>query len=97
MSHLGTDDSTVDYDDVDEDYNYNSYDDTDTLSSTDDDSSEESTSSYQATYVGSVNSDKFHEPSCSHAKRIKEGNKITFSSRQEAIDAGYSPCGVCYP
>lgn len=46
-------------------------------------------------YVSSVNSDKFHLPSCSHAKRIKDSNRITFSSRKEAIDSGRLPCGVC--
>lgn len=49
------------------------------------------------TYVASIKSDKFHEPSCSQAKKIKDGNKITFSSRDEAINSGYSPCGYCYP
>ena len=48
-------------------------------------------------YVGSTNSDKFHSPSCGHAHRIKSGNMITFSSRQEAISAGYSPCKSCSP
>ena len=79
----------------------------DSSSSSDDDSSSSSSSSYSSssssssssgvTYVGSVNSDKFHYPSCSHAKRIKDSNKITFSSRDNAIAAGYSPCGVCKP
>lgn len=67
----------------------------DTTSS--DDSTTESNSDYQATYVASSNSDKFHEPSCSQAQRINEGNKITFSSRDEAINAEYEPCGICYP
>lgn len=49
------------------------------------------------TYVASVNSDKFHEPSCSQAKRIKDSNKVTFSSRYEAINSGYSPCSICNP
>lgn len=48
-------------------------------------------------YVGSANSDKFHYPSCSAAKRIKSYNKISFSSRSQAINAGYSPCRICYP
>ena len=60
----------------------------------DDDSS---SSSSGVTYVGSVNSDKFHYPSCTHAKRIKDSNKVTFSSRDDAISRGYSPCGVCTP
>ena len=48
-------------------------------------------------YVASVNSNKFHYPSCSAAKRIKSYNKITFSTRSEAIYAGYFSCGICHP
>ena len=55
------------------------------------------TSKVSITYVASVNSDIFHEPSCSEAKKIKEGNKITFSSRDEALNAGYHPCNFCNP
>lgn len=54
-------------------------------------------SSHQYTYVASTNSDKFHEPYCSQAQRINDANKITFSSREEAINAGYEPCNICYP
>jgi len=67
--------------------------DEDELSNSDDLNNENS----GRTYIASINSDKFHEPSCSQAKKIKEGNKITFSSRDEAINSGYSPCGYCYP
>ena len=49
------------------------------------------------TYVASVNSNKFHESSCSQAHRIKDSNRITFSTRDEAINAGYSPCSICNP
>ncbi len=48
-------------------------------------------------YVGSINSDIFHYPNCKWAKKIKEGNKIWFKSRQEALDKGYTPCKVCNP
>ena len=48
-------------------------------------------------YVASANSDKFHYPSCASAKRIKSYNKITFSSRGQAINAGYSSCARCHP
>ena len=56
-----------------------------------------SSSSTAHTYVASANSNKFHEPSCSQAKRIKDSNRITFSSRDEAINAGFSPCSICNP
>lgn len=45
--------------------------------------------------VGSKNSNKYHYPWCSGAKRISEANKITFASIEEAKTAGYSPAGNC--
>ena len=55
----------------------------------------ESVSEENVTYVGSVNSDKYHLPWCSGAKRINEANKITFASKEEARVAGYVPAGNC--
>ena len=61
-------------------------------------SSGKKTSSYGGgSYVASANSDKFHYSSCGYASRIKSYNKITFSSRSDAISAGYSPCSRCHP
>ncbi len=51
----------------------------------------------QGDYVASINSDKFHFPSCSSASQISDENKIYFTSREEAVAAGYSPCGRCNP
>lgn len=48
-------------------------------------------------YVASSNSNKFHYSSCGHVNKIKSGNLISFSSREEAIAAGYSPCKSCSP
>jgi methylphosphotriester-DNA--protein-cysteine methyltransferase len=48
-------------------------------------------------YWGSVNSNKFHYPSCRWAKRINPDNLIKFNSRDEALKAGYVPCKVCQP
>lgn len=56
-----------------------------------------STAVRDETYVGSAQSDKFHYPGCRWAKKIKSGNLITFNSREEAINAGYGPCGTCNP
>lgn len=42
-------------------------------------------------FVGSVNSDLFHDPSCSSSKRIKPANQIWFDSIPDAESAGYSP------
>lgn len=48
-------------------------------------------------YVGSINSDKYHLPSCRWAKKILPENKIEFHSREAAVKAGYKPCKVCKP
>lgn len=52
---------------------------------------------FATTYVGSVNSNKFHYTYCRYADRIYESNKIYFSSRDEAINSGYVPYKVCCP
>lgn len=49
------------------------------------------------TYIASAQSDKFHKPRCRAAKKINSENAIYFGSREEAINAGYSPCGICKP
>ena len=50
------------------------------------------------TYVCNTNTKKFHDPSCSSVKQMKNKNKkeVT-SSRDELIAQGYSPCGRCHP
>lgn len=42
-------------------------------------------------FVGSVNSDLFHDPSCSSSKRIKDSNQVWFDSIEDAEKSGYSP------
>ena len=44
-------------------------------------------------YIGNVNSKKFHSSTCSNLP--KEENRTYFSSYQEAIDEGYTPCSNC--
>jgi len=48
-------------------------------------------------YVGSKNSDKYHYPSCTWAKKIKPENLVCFKSKKEAEDKGYKPCSFCKP
>ncbi len=48
-------------------------------------------------YVASKNSNVFHRPQCSSAKRIKPENIIDYNSRDEAIKAGKRPCKICKP
>ena len=50
-------------------------------------------STVQQGYIGNVDSKKFHLPSC--ANLPAEKNQILFSSYEEAIAAGYSPCSSC--
>lgn len=48
-------------------------------------------------YVGSIDSDKYHIPGCRHAEKILPQNEIWFDTEEEAVAAGYSPCGTCKP
>ncbi len=47
------------------------------------------------TYIGNINSLKFHRTSCSSLP--KESNRVYFDSRSAAVDAGYVPCKRCNP
>lgn len=42
-------------------------------------------------FVGSKNSNKYHLPSCTAAKRIKPENRVCFASKEEAEKRGYVP------
>ena len=49
-------------------------------------------------YVLNTNSKKFHIPSCDSVTKMKAKNKKEYKGdRQELIDMGYEPCGVCHP
>jgi methylphosphotriester-DNA--protein-cysteine methyltransferase len=48
-------------------------------------------------YVASVHRAPFHRPDCRSAQRISPSNLQTFSTRDEAIQAGHRPCKVCSP
>ncbi len=48
-------------------------------------------------YVGSIDSDKYHYPSCRFAEKILPENEIWFDSAKDAEAQGYKPCGVCDP
>lgn len=49
----------------------------------------------EGTYIGNKNSKKLHRPDCRTLPAEK--NRVEFSSRADAINAGYSPCGNCQP
>lgn len=59
--------------------------------------SSSSASSGSGSYVGNANTGKFHEASCSSVSKMSEGNKVFFSSRNQAINQGYVPCKLCNP
>ena len=46
-------------------------------------------------FVGSITGTKYHLPSCSGAKRIKEENKVWFATKEDAELAGYGPAANC--
>ena len=49
-------------------------------------------------YVLNTNSLKFHRPDCTAVADMKEHNKkLFFGTRDEAIELGYVPCGICKP
>ncbi len=53
------------------------------------------TADMETMYIGNKNSKKFHRPDCSSLPAEK--NRVELSSREEAINSGYSPCGLCLP
>ena len=49
-------------------------------------------------YVVNINTGKFHYPSCSSVKKMKESNKMFYTGmRDDLISQGFSPCGNCHP
>lgn len=60
-------------------------------------SAQSTSSSDSANYVGNANSGKFHVSSCQSVNDMSEGNKVFFSSRDDAINQGYIPCKRCNP
>jgi competence protein ComEC len=49
----------------------------------------------EVTYIGNKNSKVFHKSTCANLPKAE--NQVPLSSRQAALDAGYSPCGNCEP
>ncbi|HJU83411.1 MAG TPA: Ada metal-binding domain-containing protein [Holophagaceae bacterium] len=49
-------------------------------------------------FVGCTQTKVFHKPDCKVVADIeKAGTKVTFSRREEAVQAGYKPCEECKP
>lgn len=50
------------------------------------------------TYVLNGSSFRFHRPDCEMTSKISAKNRVDFTgTREEAIELGYDPCGVCRP
>ena len=60
-------------------------------------SQSQSNSDSSGSYIGNSNTGKFHELSCIWGQKISASNKVTFSSRSDAINQGYQPCKICNP
>ena len=59
---------------------------------------EPATPSTAHNYICNKNTKKFHYPSCSSVKQMKESNKLAVTStREEVIAQGYEPCKRCNP
>lgn len=48
-------------------------------------------------FVASKNSQVFHKPDCKSAKNISAKNLISYATKDEAIQAGKTPCRECQP
>ncbi len=50
-----------------------------------------------SSYIGASTTGKFHYLDCRWAEKIRADHRVHFSTREEAINAGYVPCKVCRP
>lgn len=50
-----------------------------------------------APYIGNLYSKYFHVSSCENAQKMRKSRRVPFVTREDAIDAGYKPCGICNP
>lgn len=55
------------------------------------------TTDSKSPYIGNRNTKKFHHFNCTSVNDMKGSNKVSLSSREDAIDKGYAPCGRCDP
>jgi micrococcal nuclease len=46
-------------------------------------------------YIGNPRSRRFHRAACPYARKIKSKNRILFSSKWDAFQAGYAPAKEC--
>jgi hypothetical protein len=48
-------------------------------------------------YIGNSYTKKFHLNTCRYVSQISSDHVVYFSTRQAAVNAGYTPCKVCNP
>jgi len=48
-------------------------------------------------YIGNANTKKFHYANCSSVNKMNPANRVDFTTREEAVNAGYIPCKRCQP
>lgn len=59
---------------------------------------EDNSQDQTGSYVLNTSSKKFHLPDCSGVESMNEANRQDYTgSRQDLIDQGYAPCGICKP
>lgn len=64
----------------------------------DDQPQETTNASVGTAYVINTNSGKFHLPTCSSVEDMSPSNRQDYvGDRQELLDQGYTPCGICKP
>lgn len=51
----------------------------------------------EGSLIGNSRTYKFHRPECEFGQAISPRNLVVFGSLQDALKAGYSPCGSCRP
>ena len=56
------------------------------------------TASETKIYILNIKTKKFHLPSCTAVDQMADSNKQEYiSSREDVINQGYTPCGICKP
>ena len=78
--------------------NDNSSDSTEDGENSKDEEGEADNSVTEVSFVYSINSSKFHLPTCYHAKGMNEVTKVEFfGTLEEILEKGLDPCKVCKP
>lgn len=52
---------------------------------------------FDTPYIGNAYRKTFHKRNCESVLQMNYKNQVPFNSREEAFEAGYSPCGNCRP